>query len=101
VKSLLDRVLAADRKMALGLMRALTSFDTKAALAGAKVPVRCINAVPTLPLAMPTAVDVNRKYADFDVVLLDGVGHFPMLEKPEEFNGKLRDVLKGLMAKRE
>jgi pimeloyl-ACP methyl ester carboxylesterase len=24
----------------------------------------------------------------------DGVGHYPMLEKPDEFNRKLRDVLK-------
>jgi len=44
----------------------------------------------------PTAIGVNRKYADFDAVLMEGVGHFPMLEKPEGFNGKLREVLKAL-----
>jgi pimeloyl-ACP methyl ester carboxylesterase len=27
------------------------------------------------------------------------VGHYPMLEKPKEFNEKLRDVLKGLSKK--
>lgn len=98
VKYLLDKVIGADRKMALGLMRALTTFDTKAALAGAKVRVRCINAAPSLPFAMPTAVDVNRKYGDFDVVLMEGVGHFPMLEKPKEFNEKLAETLKKLEA---
>jgi pimeloyl-ACP methyl ester carboxylesterase len=92
-KYILDKVLDADRKMALGVMRALTTFDAKAALAGAKVPVRCINATPRPPFAMATAVDVNRKHGDFDVVLIEGVGHFPMLEKPKEFNEKLAELV--------
>ena len=92
-------MLGADRKMATGVMRALTAFDAKAALAGAKVPVRCINAAPgTMPFAMPTALDVNRKHGDFDVVLIEGVGHFPMLEKPKEFNEKLGEQMKKLEA---
>ncbi|HEX5139078.1 MAG TPA: alpha/beta fold hydrolase [Planctomycetota bacterium] len=95
-KYVMDKVLGADRKMATGAMRALTAFDAKAALAGAKVPVRCINAAPGLPFAIATAVDVNRKYGDFDVVLMEGVGHFPMLEKPKEFNEKLAEQLKKL-----
>jgi pimeloyl-ACP methyl ester carboxylesterase len=96
-KYIMDKVLGADRKMATGVMRALTAFDSKAALAGAKVPVRCINAAPgTLQFAMPTAVDVNRKHGDFDVVLIEGVGHFPMLEKPKQFNEKLGEQLKKL-----
>jgi pimeloyl-ACP methyl ester carboxylesterase len=42
----------------------------------------------------PTVVETNKKYADFGAVAIDGVGHYPMLEKPDEFNRKLRDVLK-------
>ncbi|MCK6461914.1 MAG: alpha/beta fold hydrolase, partial [Planctomycetes bacterium] len=72
-KYIMDKVLGADRKMATGVMRALTAFDAKEALAGAKVPVRCINAAPGVQFAMPTAVDVNRKHGDFDVVLMEGV----------------------------
>jgi pimeloyl-ACP methyl ester carboxylesterase len=34
------------------------------------------------------------EYADFGAVTIEGVGHYPMLEKPDEFNRKLRDVLK-------
>jgi pimeloyl-ACP methyl ester carboxylesterase len=100
-KYIMDKVLGADRKMATGVMKALTAFDAKAALAGAKVPVRCINAAPGVQFAMPTAVDVNRKHGDFDVVLMEGVGHFPMLEKPAEFNDKLSAVLKGFAPKRQ
>ena len=70
-------------------------LDTKTLLKEAKVPVRCINAgarVSSSPSRRP--VDVNKKYADFKVVIMEGVGHFPMLEKPVEFNEKLREVLK-------
>jgi pimeloyl-ACP methyl ester carboxylesterase len=42
----------------------------------------------------PTASDINKKYADFNAVTIEGVGHYPMLEKPAEFNQKLREVLK-------
>lgn len=97
-KYLIDKVLGSDRKMALGVMRALSAFDTKAALADAKVPVRCVNAAPGLPFAMATAVEVNRKYGDFDAVLMEGVGHFPMLEKPKEFNEKLAEQVRKLDA---
>ncbi len=96
-KYVTDKVLGADRRMATGVMRTLTAFDAKAALEGAKVPVRCINAAPgTLQFAMPTAVETNRRHGDFDVVLVEGVGHFPMLEKPKEFNEKLAEWLKKL-----
>lgn len=93
VRQLTDKVLDVDRKMATAVMRTMAAFDQKDALEGAKVPVRCINAAPGLPFAMPTAVDTNRKHADFDVVLMEGVGHFPMLEKPKEFNEKLAEQL--------
>jgi len=48
----------------------------------------------------PTAVETNKKYADFGAVTIDGVGHHPMLEKPDEFNRKLRDVLKEFATKK-
>jgi pimeloyl-ACP methyl ester carboxylesterase len=40
----------------------------------------------------PTPVDENRKVvADFDAVILLHAGHFPMLERPEEFNRRLEE----------
>jgi pimeloyl-ACP methyl ester carboxylesterase len=47
---------------------------------------------------MPTAIETNRKYADFDAVLMEGVGHYPQLERPEEFNRELLRVLEELSA---
>jgi pimeloyl-ACP methyl ester carboxylesterase len=91
---LLTRAEAQDQKMALGLMRDLSGLDTKTLLKEAKVPVRCINSSGGFQFFRPTAIDVNKKYADFNAVTMDGVGHYPMLEKPAEFNQKLREVLK-------
>src|SRR5713101_2614429 len=82
-----------DPKMALALMRDLFGLDTRKLLKEAKVPVRCINSAGGYKSFTPTVVETNKKYADFGAVTIEGVGHYPMLEKPDEFNRKLRDVL--------
>jgi pimeloyl-ACP methyl ester carboxylesterase len=75
-------------------MRDLFGLDTRKLLLEAKVPVRCINSAGGYKSFTPTVVETNKKYADFGAVTIEGVGHYPMLEKPDEFNRKLRDVLK-------
>jgi pimeloyl-ACP methyl ester carboxylesterase len=99
-KWLVTRAEAQDPTMALGLMRNMYTLDPKTALKEAKVPVRCINSSGGFVFFTPTAIATNKKYADYDAVLIDEVGHYPMLEKPAEFNQKLRDVLKEFAAKR-
>lgn len=81
----------------IALMRAFPAWDPPGALGAAGVPIRCINAAPG-EQGMPTAVETNRKYADFDAVLMEGVGHYPQLERPEEFNRELLAVLEELSA---
>jgi len=98
-KWLVSRAEAQDQKMALGLMRDLTGLDTKVLLQEAKVPVRCINSGGGFKFHTPTAVAINKKYADYDAVTIDAVGHYPMLERPAEFNEKLRLVLKEFAGK--
>lgn len=93
-KWLITRAQAQDEKMAMGLMRDMMRLDSKTLLKDAKVPIRCINSAGGFQFFTPTAVDINKKYADYGAVLIDAVGHYPMLEKPEEFNRKLREVLK-------
>jgi pimeloyl-ACP methyl ester carboxylesterase len=82
-----------DPKAVLALLRDLFSLDTAKLLKEAKVPVRCINSSGGYQFFTPTAVETNKKYADFAAVTIDNVGHYPMLEKPDEFNRKLRAVL--------
>jgi pimeloyl-ACP methyl ester carboxylesterase len=93
-KWLTDRSEAQDEKMALALMRDLTGLDTRNLLKEARKPIRCINSGGGFKFFTPTAVETNKKYADFDAVTINEVGHYPMLEKPAEFNQKLRAVLK-------
>jgi pimeloyl-ACP methyl ester carboxylesterase len=88
-----------DPKVALALTRDLFGLDTRKLLQEAKVPVRCVNSAGGFKLFTPTAVETNQKYADFGAVTIDGVGHYPMLERPDEFNRKLWDVLAELASK--
>jgi pimeloyl-ACP methyl ester carboxylesterase len=97
---LLTRAEAQDQRMALGLMRDMSGLDVKTLLREAKAPVRCINSAGGFQFFTPTAIETNRKYADFNAVTMEGVGHYPMLEKPVEFNEKLRAVLKEFAAKK-
>jgi pectinesterase len=44
-----------------------------------------------------TNVELNRGiHSNFDVVMMKGAGHYPMLERPEEFNAHLREIVKRL-----
>ena len=71
------------------IMRQYVNYDLGAALAAINVPVRCVNC----PL-WPTDVEANRAYnSDFNAVIIDGPGHFLMMEAPEEFNARLTEVL--------
>jgi pimeloyl-ACP methyl ester carboxylesterase len=94
VKWLITRAEAQDQKMAIALMRDMVGLDLRPVLKDAGVPIRCINSAGGFTFFTPTNVAVNKKYADYDAVTIDIVGHYPMLEKPAEFNEKLRGVLK-------
>jgi pimeloyl-ACP methyl ester carboxylesterase len=99
-KWLVKRAEAQDPTMALGLMRDLWGLDTRKLLKQARTPVRCINSAGGFQFFTPTAVEINRKYADYKAVTIEGVGHYPMLERPAEFNRRLRDVLKEFATKK-
>jgi pimeloyl-ACP methyl ester carboxylesterase len=93
-KWLVDHAEAQDQKMALGLMRDMMALDQKTVMKEAKAPIRCINSGGGFAFFTPTSIETNKKYADYNAVLIDGVGHYPMLEQPAEFNRKLREVLR-------
>ena len=88
----------ANQEAAIALMRDFGSIDFPALYSGAKVPIRAINAAPAGPMQPVTEVEINRKYSDFDSVLIEGVGHFLQLERPAEFNARLREVVTELAA---
>jgi len=100
IESITATCASQDPRMALALFREFPRLNLAALLKEGKVPVRCINAVPKLKYIIPTATEVNKKYADFRVVLMEGVGHFPMLENPTKFNKLLREALREFAPRR-
>ena len=81
-------------EVGVALMRQFGDYDLAAALSAVppSIPIRCINSS-----VYPTNVAGNRTYhADFDVVTMDGVGHFLFIEKPQEFNTDLETIVRSL-----
>ncbi len=79
---------SAPPEIATELLRRFGAYDQAAAMRAAAVPVRAINST-----VYPTNVDGNREHGDFDVRVIEGVGHFPMLVVPGELNRMLSEVL--------
>jgi pimeloyl-ACP methyl ester carboxylesterase len=83
-----------DARAATALLEGFGTYDTAAALRGAGVPVWAINST-----MMPTALETNRKYSpSFQLILMEGVGHYPQVERPAEFQGHLRRVIESVTA---
>lgn len=95
----LSASLTADHDAAVALMRDYRNVRLKEMLAAANVPVRCINTVPRGDEGLATNVENNRRYADYDAVLVPDAGHFVMLEAPDTFNAKLKGILAALPAR--
>ena len=94
---IVTRGMRADHAGASALMRTFRDLDLRPLFSAAGVPIRCVNAAPDPAKGrQPTRVDRNRTYADFDAVLLEGAGHYPMVERPASFTARLREVLDAL-----
>jgi len=89
---IINETIAQKPEVVLPILKAVFSYDAAAGLREVKVPIRAINAD-----RVPTDVTVNRKYApQFDVVIIKGTGHYPMLEDPPRFNQMLAEILRNL-----
>jgi len=71
------------------LMHDFASLDFPTMFQEAGVPIRAINAAAP----NPTRVENNRKYSDFEVVLMEDVGHYLHMTRPDEFNTLLLRTL--------
>jgi pimeloyl-ACP methyl ester carboxylesterase len=78
--------------VAVAVMRGAAAYDPRPVLGEITVPVRAINSDMNA-----TNVEGNRALMPgFDVVVIKGVGHYPMMEDPAGFNAALATILKGL-----
>jgi pimeloyl-ACP methyl ester carboxylesterase len=77
---------------AFAMFMSLAGYDYAASARKLAVPLRAINGD-----LFPTDVDAVRKIkADFDAVVMKHMGHYPMLERPVEFNQHVAAVVKEL-----
>ncbi len=90
---LVEQAAKTDPRAASALMRDFPNLDMPALFRNAGVPIRGINSANS---PWPTNISTNRKYADYDAIVLTDVGHYPHLEKPVEFNAALMRTLAGL-----
>jgi len=85
-------MLTMDQEVVARIMEGLAGYDLAEVFRMAGVPIRAINGD-----LWPTGIDANRKVApDFDAVIMKGAGHYPMLERPAEFNRILTEIANGL-----
>lgn len=89
------RMCAMPPEVVVGIMEGFAGYDLMAASRNAGVPIRAINGD-----LWPTGIERNRAVVpDFDAVIMQGAGHYPMLERPEEFNRMLVAIVTGLQAR--
>jgi len=89
VAMIMDKMCRMPPVIAIAIFENYPSYDIAAAMGAVTVPIRGINAD-----LWPTNMEGNRKYAPgYDAVIMEGVGHFPMLERPGEFNSHLARIV--------
>lgn len=88
-----EEFLQNEPEKAINVLKPLYVTDFRNIAKQVQVPVIAINSD-----ASPTHLENNRKYLkNYNYVTITGVGHYPMLEKPGEFNTILDEVLKKLI----
>ena len=87
---MLAKATSAPPEVAIPVLRAAMTYDAVAALRDVKAPIRAINSD-----LYPTNLEANRKYApQFEAVIIQGVGHYPMMEDPARFNELLAQAVR-------
>jgi pimeloyl-ACP methyl ester carboxylesterase len=86
------RMCAASPDAMAGVLEGFAEYDLPGAARAAGVPIRAINGD-----LWPVDVERNRALAPgFEVLVMKRAGHYPMLERPEEFNRLLVEVVREL-----
>ena len=76
------RMLRTPQDAVLRMFRGMTGYNTNNAARRLTVPLRSINGD-----LFPTDIDrIRTVKPDFDAIVMKHMGHYPMLERPDEFN---------------
>lgn len=89
------RMLKTSPDTGYAMFMGLGSYDMAAPVRRLAVPLRAINGD-----LYPTDIQgVRKTKADFDAIVMQHMGHYPMLERPDEFNRHVASVVKELEGK--
>jgi sigma-B regulation protein RsbQ len=90
-----QRMMKTSPATAHAMFLGMAGYDMAAAARKLTIPLRAINGD-----LYETDIQAVRKIkADFDAVIMKHVGHYPMLEKPDEFNRLVTGVAEDLIKK--
>ena len=93
-KQIQKEFLQNESELAINAIAPLYKMDIRKIAKAVKVPVRAINSD-----ASPTNIENNLKYIkDYNYKTINATGHYPMLEKPDEFNVILSDLIEEIVA---
>ncbi|MFA5155912.1 MAG: alpha/beta hydrolase [Candidatus Omnitrophota bacterium] len=96
IKQVIANVSRADPKIAISTIECYLSTPVIPLLSDVNVPLWCLNAD-----LWPSYPEINSKYLkSYHLRIMPGVGHFLMVEAPDEFNQQLEDII-GQIEKRE
>ena len=80
-------------KTSPAMLRSVAGYDVNLSARRLRVPLRAINGD-----LYPTDIQAARKVKpDFDAIIMTHMGHYPMLERPEEFNRHVAAVVEALI----
>jgi pimeloyl-ACP methyl ester carboxylesterase len=83
------RMLRSSPEAAYAMFLSLAGYDIGAAARRLTVPLRTINGD-----LYPTDLTAGRQVkADFNAIIMSHMGHYPMLERPEEFNKHVASIV--------
>ena len=92
VKSVSEDIASEPKDIALASFIGLSNFKEAEEFDKIDIPVRLL-----ISDKFPTNVESAKKHIkDFDLKIMKGVGHFLMLEKPDEFNKLLEEIINEL-----
>lgn len=87
------RMLSTPPATAKAMFLGMAGYEEAAAVRRLQAPLRAINGD-----LYPTDIEGNRKIKpDFDAVIMTHMGHYPMLERPDEFNRLVAETVASLL----
>ena len=96
IEQLKGEFLSHPSDLAIKVIEPLYKMNIKAIVSEVNIPVRGINSDFS-----PTNIENNLNYfKDYDYKSIHQTGHYPMLEKPDEFNTVLSEILDILLGKK-